>query len=477
MRAELPQGWAVASLAELTAVPKRDIISGPFGSNLKSDEYVAEGVPIVRLQNVDRNRFLEKNMRFITEQKARELSAHNFRAGDVVITKLGDPLGKACAIPESLPHGIVVADVVRVRIDEARFSRNYALFAINSPAVANQINSEMMGSTRPRVNLSNIRDLQIPLAPLAEQRRIVAKLEKLFGQVDACQQRLEKMPALLKRFRQSILAAACSGRLTADWREEMSDTESANALLERIAAQFGKKLQKCDANELPFDIPSSWGSIQASDLCRPGKIITYGILKPVWVKDGVPTVRVQDMKRGKIVVDAVAQCCPERAKKFSKTTLEVGDLLIAKDGATLGKTAFVPPELGGGNITQHVLRFPISLLVESVFVRLIIDSRHGQEWMRTETRGAALPGVNVGDFRRMPIPLPPLAEQQEIVRRVEALFALADQLELRLAQARGQVAKLAPSLLARAFAGKLVPQNPADEPAEKLLERIRVRKI
>jgi type I restriction enzyme S subunit len=97
----------------------------------------------------------------------------------------------------------------------------------------------------------------------------------------------------------------------------------------------------------------------------------------------------------------------------------------------------------------------------------------GREWMRTETRGAALPGVNVGDFRRMPIPLPPLTEQQEIVRRVEGLFALADQLEQRLATARGQVDKLPPSLLARAFAGQLVPQNPTDEPAKKLLERIK----
>jgi type I restriction enzyme, S subunit len=301
----------------------------------------------------------------------------------------------------------------------------------------------------------------------------VAKLEKLLGQVDACKQRLEKMPTLLKRFRQSILAAACSGRLTADWREENPDTEPASVLLKRIASQFGKTLITCDINELPFDIPSSWQSIQASDLCRPRTIITYGVLKPVWVKDGVPTVRVQDMKHGKILLDQVAQCCPERAKKFSKTTLETGDLLIAKDGATLGKTAFVTPELDGGNITQHVLRFPISHLVESVFVRLIIDSRHGQDWMRNETRGAALPGVNVGDFRRMPIPLPPLAEQQESVRRVAGLFALADQLEQRLAQARKQVDKLTPSLLARAFAGKLVSQDPNDEPAEKLLERIK----
>ena len=78
MSDDLPQGWALASLADLTTNPKQDIVSGPFGSNLKSDEYVPQGVPIIRLQNVDRNRFLEKNMRFVTPKKARELSAHKF---------------------------------------------------------------------------------------------------------------------------------------------------------------------------------------------------------------------------------------------------------------------------------------------------------------------------------------------------------------------------------------------------------------
>src|SRR5206468_9441854 len=123
MSDKLPQGWAVASLAQLTINPKQDIVSGPFGSNLKSEEYVAQGVPIIRLQNVDRSGFLEKNMRFIAPEKARELSAHTFQAGDIVITKLGDPLGKACVVPNSLPHGIVVADVVRVRVDESHFCR------------------------------------------------------------------------------------------------------------------------------------------------------------------------------------------------------------------------------------------------------------------------------------------------------------------------------------------------------------------
>lgn len=92
---------------------------------------------------------------------------------------------------------------------------------------------------------------------------------------------------------------------------------------------------------------------------RPNETVTYGILKPKWVKNGVPTVRVTEMKTGEIDVTSLPQCDPVRASKFQKSTLFPGDLLISKDG-TIGKTAFVPPELAGGNITQHMLRFPIT---------------------------------------------------------------------------------------------------------------------
>src|SRR6476659_2957975 len=105
------------------------------------------------------------------------------------------------------------------------------MFAINSPAVVGQINQEMKGSTRPRVNLNHLRDLQIPLAPLGEQQRIVARLETLLGKVEACERRLAKIPRLLKRFRQSVLAAACSGRLTADWRDETPRSKTPHSLL------------------------------------------------------------------------------------------------------------------------------------------------------------------------------------------------------------------------------------------------------
>jgi type I restriction enzyme S subunit len=193
-----------------------------------------------------------------------------------------------------------------------------------------------------------------------------------------------------------------------------------------------KPLPPITDEEKPFDLPQGWEWAQAYEACNSLSLITYGILKPVWVQSGVPTVRVQDMKGGKLITTALGQCSFERAEKFDKTKLVAGDLLIAKDGATLGKTAFVPPELTGANITQHVLRFPIHTALNRDYVRMVIDSEHGQSWMLSETKGVALPGVNVGDFRRLPIPLPPFAEQSRIVTRINELRSLCAELRNRM---------------------------------------------
>jgi type I restriction enzyme S subunit len=157
------------------------------------------------------------------------------------------------------------------------------------------------------------------------------------------------------------------------------------------------------------------------------------------------------MKTGVIDVASLPQCDPARASKFKKTTLVPGDLLISKDG-TIGKTAFVPPELAGGNITQHILRFPITEDVFGQFIRLAIDAPFCQSWMAGETKGVALQGVNVSDFRRMPVPLPPLAEQRRIVAKVDKLVSLCDRLEASLTAAAANRRRLLDALLAEALA-------------------------
>ncbi|MBD2415659.1 hypothetical protein FACHB389_31185 [Nostoc calcicola FACHB-389] len=236
MLVNLPIGWALTQLEELSLEPRKDIVDGPFGSNLKASEYLNEGVPIIRLQNIDRNIFINNNIKFISPKKANDLQRHNFIQGDIVITKLGEPLGKACLIPDFLREGIIVADLVRVRVEEKYISKNFLVYLINSHLVVTQLQLKTKGTTRPRVNLAHIRELKLPLPPLNEQRRIVAKIEALKARSQRVKEALEDIPQLLDQFRQSVLAAAFRGELV----PQDPNDEPASVLLERIRAERAK---------------------------------------------------------------------------------------------------------------------------------------------------------------------------------------------------------------------------------------------
>lgn len=264
---------------------------------------------------------------------------------------------------------------------------------------------------------------------------------------------LTTRPDQIKQLRQTVLSLAVRGKLV----PQDANDEPASELLKRILALPWTKKRKPsdlepdnDALAQAFPLPRGWEWASVDALVRPDETVTYGILKPEWVVDGVPTVRVTEMKTGEIDVASLPKCDPARAAKFKKTTLAAGDLLVSKDG-TIGKTAFVPLELAGGNITQHLLRFPICDLVKPQYVRLTIDAPFCQSWMAGETKGVALQGVNVGDFRRMPIPLPPLAEQHRIVAKVDDLMALCNQLEASLTASDDTRRRLLDALLAEAL--------------------------
>jgi type I restriction enzyme S subunit len=347
-------------------------------------------------------------------------------------------------------------------------------------------NEYVNGTTRLKLTQGAMNRIPVRLAPLAEQRRIVAKLEKLLGQVDACQQRLEKLPTLLKRFRQSVLAAACSGRLTADWREENPNVDDASGLiaeLERVhEAAGGHKKGNAAApsdeahNLSADDLPPTWRLTEMRSVVCPDRPITYGILKPgPETPGGILYVRVADFPNDRLNLETIRRTSREIEKTFARARLRTGDILLSIRG-TVGRVCVVPQELENANITQDTARLSVQPALNAGFVKWFLRAAPTQKRMQKAVKGVAVRGINIGDVRALQMPVPPLVEQQEIVRRVEGLFALADQLEQRLAQARKQVDKLTPSLLARAFAGQLVPQDPKDEPAEKLLARVKLTK-
>jgi type I restriction enzyme S subunit len=240
-RVDLPLGWLELEFGELFSLPGDDIVDGPFGSNLKATEYVSMGIPIVRLQNIDRNRFVAKNIQFVTNEKAEELARHTFVPGDILITKLGDPLGKACLAPPNIEKGVLVADVVRARITHQWVDRRFLCYQVNSDNIAEQFKDQTKGTTRPRVNLTKIRALKARLCPLPEQTRIVAKLEELLSDLDVGTAELKAAQKKLQQYRQSLLKAAVEGALTASWREAQragnTPLETGAELLERILSE------------------------------------------------------------------------------------------------------------------------------------------------------------------------------------------------------------------------------------------------
>jgi type I restriction enzyme S subunit len=299
--------------------------------------------------------------------------------------------------------------------------------------------------------------------------------------VDACRDRLARVAPLLKRFRQSVLAAATSGQLTDEWRADGS-TESGADLLTELQNDHARSGGHARGNaseptEEAHDLdtsglPGSWAIATLLDLCEPGRPITYGILKPGPELDaGVPYVRVADFPGNRLRLNSIKKTSPEIDEQFKRARLRPGDLLLSIRGS-VGRIIEIPGLLANANITQDTARLSISARVSRRFVLLAILDEGAQRRMRAATRGVAVRGINIGDVRALQIPLPPLAEQAEVVRRVDLLFAFADRLEARLAKAQAAADRLTPALLANAFRGQLVPQDPADEPAAELLKRL-----
>lgn len=347
-------------------------------------------------------------------------------------------------------------------------------------------NGHVNGTTRLKLTQGAMNEIPVLLPPLNEQRRIVAKLEELLARVEASQQRLAKIPVILKRFRQSVLAAACSGRLTADWREENPDKINASDLANQVRlaheAAGGHKAGNAapptdGVHDLSAEMfPGGWELLTLREAVSPTRPITYGILKPgPEYKDGIPYIRVADFPNDTLNTTSIRKTSPEMDGNFKRSKLIGDDLLLSIRG-TVGRLVRIPSELEGANITQDSARLSIQSEMNRDFVLWFLRSELAQNRMKRAIKGVAVRGINIGDVRALQVPVPSVPEQQEIVRRVEALFKVADQIEARFQKAKAQVDRLTQSILAKAFRGELVPQDENDEPAAVLLERIRAER-
>jgi len=322
------------------------------------------------------------------------------------------------------------------------------------------------GTGLQHINPKTFWPLSFPLPPLNEQKRIVSKLDVIIPRIEAVKQRLEKVPNILKLFRQSVLTAAFTGKLTEKWREEHPEMRNTEVLSDKTIKLINKsKYIKEWGN---FEVPYTWLCAYLGEVAdlRLGKMLDGSKNKGEKIK----YLRNVNVRWFKFNLSDLKEI------KITKTEKEIlsiknGDIFICEGGEP-GRAAVWKNGENAMTFQKalHRVRFRIPFESDFLVYNLKVDA-YTQKLNRLFT-GSTIKHLTGRSLALYPITFPPIEEQKEIVKQVEKLFAWADKVEAHYQKAKEQVDKLTQSVLAKAFRGELVPQDPNDEPAEKLLERI-----
>lgn len=368
------------------------------------------------------------------------------KTGDTIVSTTRPNLNAVALVDQTLDGQIASTgfDVLRAPGLDPRWLG----YLVRTSAFVDAMSSLVQGALYPAIRGKDVRSFTAPIAPEKEQKRIADKLDTVLTRVDAVNTRLARVAPLLKRFRQSVLAAATSGRLTEDWRQSQPTVDQWHATTFGAIAidlRYGTS-KKCEAE---------------------GKGVAV-LRIPNIGDDGQPDLH--DLK--------FADFDDTERKKLS---LQKGDLLVIRSNGSVdlvGKACVVDDRAEGLVFAGYLirLRFDKTTVVPRFAFFALTAPEQRQRIEITAKSTSGVNNINSDELRSLPVNLPSIEEQTEIVRRVETLFAFADRLEARLAQVQTAATRLTPALLAKAFRGELVPQDPNDEPAAELLRRLQAER-
>jgi type I restriction enzyme S subunit len=499
---ELPKGWTIATVGELISV------DGIFidGDWVESKDQDPRGdVRLIQLADVGDGFYRNKSNRYLTHEKAIELNCTFLKPGDILVARMPDPLGRCCIFPGDKKSCVTVVDVCIVRTGSQGTNPSWLMYTLNSPQIRLVVASLQSGSTRKRISRSNFAQIKLPVPPLPEQYRIVAKIEELFTELDAGVELLKKLKVKLKRYRQAVLKSAVEGNLTKEWRTaNQGKLEPASILLERILKQRREKweaeqLAKMkaqgktpkddswklkykepiapDTSELP-ELPDGWCWVTMEILTINGP--QNGIYLPKSdYGSGTPILRIDDFQDNFSRSSSELNLVNATTDDIEKYSLSEGDLVINRVNSPshLGKCLVVTDKHIPALFESNMMRLHLSSFFEVSFVAYYLRSVHGKSRLISNAKWAVnQASINQTDVGNTSVPLPSVEEQKKIIAEVEFGLSVIDQLEKTIDANLKRSEKLRQSILKQAFEGKLVPQDPNDEPAEKLLERIKAEK-
>lgn len=460
-RYDLPEGWVWTELGRICDKPQ-------YGWTTSAD-FNGKGLKLVRTTDISSG-LIEWDSVPFCKHEPDEPKKYLLSKGNILVSRAGS-VGVSIEI-DDCPKAIFASYLIRFKPIPPIPSK-FISFYLKSPSYWASIVDNTAGIAIPNVNASKLRTLQISLPPLNEQKRIIQKIENLFDRLNKTKQQLSQIPPLLKKFRQSVLSKAFSGELTGEWRAMQKELEPASKLLERIREERKKLLGKkykdpepIDTSDLP-ELPEGWewGSLESIGEIVTGN--TPSTNKSKYYGAYLPFIKPGDLDKGKDITTAEVFLSKEGSKVAR--IIPPGSIMVTSIGATIGKTGIAAVECATNQQINSIVPFKE---INPYYLYYYCLSPLFFNLMLTNSSSTTLPIINKGRFSILPVPIASSKEQFKIVTKIEELYTQADAIEKSVKIAQAHCEKLTQSVLAKAFRGELVEQNPNDESAEVLLKRI-----
>ncbi len=406
---QLPNGWEVKKLGEVC-------LTTSGGTPSRGNKEFYEGnIPWVKSGELDKGLILDTEEK-ISEEAIKNSSAKIFPKGTLLIALYGATIGKLAFLGIDAASNQAVCGIFKSDKINSNYLFNF-LFYKKSTLVKQSI-----GGAQPNISQGILKNLEIPLPPLSEQQEIVAKIEELFSQLENGKKELLTAQAKLKTYRQSLLKSAFEGRLT---NENLKDGE----------------------------LPEGWEVKKLGEVCKTSSGGTPSRKNPSFYQGNIPWVKSGELDRG-IIIETEEKISEEAVKNSSAKIFPKGTLLIAIYGATVGKLSTLGID---ATTNQAVCGIFKSDKIELDFLQYFLLNK--KQFLINQSIGAAQPNISQEILKNLDIPVPPLAQQQQIVAILESKLAACDQTEETIKTSLNNCEILRQSILKKAFEGRLVNQN------------------
>lgn len=442
---ELPKGWILTTIGEILQ-PQSDgkLIHQGWSPRCHTEPAAIDEWGVLKTTAIQDGYFLDIHNKKLQSHMEPKLGIE-VRKGDLLMTNAGPRIrcGVTALVKDVRSKLMLSGKMYRMRFNESFIYPPYVEACFRSDAVKKEIDDRKTGMSESGLNLTQERFLSVPLflCPYPEQIRIADKLNSILAKVNKAQERLEKIPGILKRFHQSVLAAATSGELTREWRG---------------------------------GVDHHWPNVALGTV---GKAFNYGSSAKSQSEGDVPVLRMGNLQGGKLDWDDLVYTSDK--DEIEKYLLEDGDVLFNRTNSPelVGKTSIYRGERKA-IYAGYLIRIKGSERLNTEFLNIQLNSPHARHYCwQVKTDGVSQSNINAKKLQAYEFELPAMHEQLEIVRRVNELFAHAALFERQYLDSRRRFDRLTQAVLAKAFRGELVEQNDSDEPATQLLKRIKQQQL